>query len=333
LWILAEVLGDILAFQDGPSDVFRTHVGENYSRRAAIMMMACARFVGSFVLVAALVWPSQTPPGTLTGTVTSAGQPVPNVTVRAYGSGTEPVATATTTADGVYTLKVPQGLYRLEFSGPTVDPSVRSGIVVLDDGANEVDVILNKAGTTPPPESLDVKPGEVGVMFETLQGSIFVAVDTVHAPITSKNFLKYVDAGLYAHGRFHRATRPDNYTPVLPNRPAMELIQAGIDPDRAQQGFPPIPLERTSVTGLKHVTGTVSMARGTGADTATSDFFILLDDQPSLDFGGKRFDDGQGAAAFGRVYFGLGVVRKIQQMPVEGQNLTPPVLITRATRQ
>jgi peptidyl-prolyl cis-trans isomerase A (cyclophilin A) len=112
----------------------------------------------------------------------------------------------------------------------------------------------------------------------------------------------------------------------------MELIQAGIDPARQAKGFPPIPLERTSVTGLRHVAGTVSMARGTAADTATSDFFILLDDQPSLDAGGKRFDDEQGAAAFGRVVFGMGVVRQIQGQPVQGQNLVPPVLILWASR-
>jgi peptidyl-prolyl cis-trans isomerase A (cyclophilin A) len=133
-------------------------------------------------------------------------------------------------------------------------------------------------------------------------------------------------------GRFHRATRPDNYTPTPPNRPPMELIQGGINPDRRAAGFPPIPLERTSVTGLKHVVGIVSMARGTEADTARSDFFILLDEQPSLDFGGKRFDDGQGAAAFGRVVSGLDVVRKIQQQPVQGQNLTPPVTIQKIAR-
>jgi peptidyl-prolyl cis-trans isomerase A (cyclophilin A) len=74
------------------------------------------------------------------------------------------------------------------------------------------------------------------------------------------------------------------------------------------------------------------MARSTVADSATSDFFILLDDQPSLDAGGKRFDDGQGAAAFGRVIFGMGAVRKIQQQPVQAQNLTPPVLILRIGR-
>jgi peptidyl-prolyl cis-trans isomerase A (cyclophilin A) len=74
------------------------------------------------------------------------------------------------------------------------------------------------------------------------------------------------------------------------------------------------------------------MARAPAADTARSDFFICLDDQPSLDFGGRRFEDGQGAAAFGRVVAGMDVVRKIQQQPVEKQALTPPVPITRAAR-
>jgi peptidyl-prolyl cis-trans isomerase A (cyclophilin A) len=112
----------------------------------------------------------------------------------------------------------------------------------------------------------------------------------------------------------------------------MEIIQAGINPDRRKDGFPAIPLERTSVTGLKHVVGTISMARAPQADTATSDFFICLDDQPSLDFGGHRFDDGQGAAAFGRVVKGMDVVRRIQQQPVNGQSLTPPIQIVRAAR-
>ncbi len=175
-------------------------------------------------------------------------------------------------------------------------------------------------------------PDEVVVRVETTLGSIDIAVDAQHAPATSANFLKYVDAGFFTNGRFHRATRADNYVVNLPNRPLLECIQAGIDPDRRAQGFPPIPLERTSVTGLHHVVGTVSMARGTDADTATSDFFILLNDQPSLDFGGRRFDDAQGAAAFGRVVAGMDVVRKIQQQRVEAQRLTPPVVITSATR-
>ena len=73
------------------------------------------------------------------------------------------------------------------------------------------------------------------------------------------------------------------------------------------------------------------MARG-AADSATSDFFILVNDQPSLDYGGKRFDDGQGAAAFGRVVAGMDVVRKIQQQPTQGQSLMPPIKIVSAGR-
>ena len=177
-----------------------------------------------------------------------------------------------------------------------------------------------------------LNPGEVLVRIETAHGNIDIAVDTRRAPITAGNFLKYVDGGFYDGGRFHRATRPDNYTPTPPDKPAMEIIQGGINPARRQEGFPAIPLERTSVTGPKHVVGTVSMARTPQADSARSDFFICLDDQPSLDFGGKRFDDGQGGGAFGRVVKGMDVVRKIQQQPVEKQALTPPVTITRMSR-
>jgi peptidyl-prolyl cis-trans isomerase A (cyclophilin A) len=178
----------------------------------------------------------------------------------------------------------------------------------------------------------ELQPGEVLVRLETPLGEIDLAIDTKRAPITAANFLKYVDGGFYDGGRFHRATRADNYTPVLPDKPMMEIVQAGINPARRNEGFPAIPLERTSVTGLKHVVGTVSMARTPAADSARSDFFICLDDQPSLDFEGRRFEDAQGAAAFGRVVAGMDVVRKIQQQPVEKQVLTPPVPITRASR-
>ena len=177
-----------------------------------------------------------------------------------------------------------------------------------------------------------LQPGEVLVRVETSLGAIDIAVDTRRAPITAANFLKYVDGGFYDGGRFHRATHAGNYTPQLPNRPLLEVVQAGINPEKRRQGFGRIPLERTSVTGIKHVVGVVSMARAPGADTATSDFFICLNDQPSLDFGGMRFDDGQGAAAFGRVVRGLDVARAIQKQPVEAQRLTPPVQILKAFR-
>lgn len=190
------------------------------------------------------------------------------------------------------------------------------------------------------PQAQTTGRGDVMVRLETSLGNIDIAVDTAHAPVTGANFLKYVDAKLYDGGQFHRATRPDNYTPAPPDKPAMAIIQARINPERRGEGFDPIPLERTSVTGLQHVVGTISMARAAQADTARSDFFICLDDQPSLDFGGKRFDDAQGAAAFGRIVAGMDVVRRIQQQPTNAaadtamgkQSLAPPVTIIRMAR-
>jgi peptidyl-prolyl cis-trans isomerase A (cyclophilin A) len=174
--------------------------------------------------------------------------------------------------------------------------------------------------------------GEVLVRIDTAFGNIDLAIDVARAPITAGNFLKYVDGGFYDGGRVHRATRADNYKPNLPNRPLLEIIQADINPARSGERFRPIPLERTTVTGLTHVVGTVSMPRGDAADSARSGFVIHLNEQPSLNHGGKRFDDGQGTAAFGRVVAGLDVVRIIQQRPVEGQSLTPPVEIRKAYR-
>jgi len=168
------------------------------------------------------------------------------------------------------------------------------------------------------------------VVIVTEEGEIELQVDASRAPGTAANFLRYVDAGLYDGGRFHRAVkvRPDNQPQ---NAVKIEVIQAGADPARAMQFFPAIRLERTSTTGLAHADGVVSMARAQ-ADTARDGFFICIGEQPELDFGGKRNADGQGFAAFGRVVSGMDVVRKIHLSPASGQNLTPPVRITRARR-
>ena len=111
----------------------------------------------------------------------------------------------------------------------------------------------------------------------------------------------------------------------------IEVIQAGINSERREESFPPIELERTNRSGLSHVDGAISMARG-GPDTARSDFFICINDQPSLDFGGDRNPAGQGFAAFGRVVEGMDVVRKIQMAPHGEQRLTPPVQILSVQR-
>jgi peptidyl-prolyl cis-trans isomerase A (cyclophilin A) len=168
------------------------------------------------------------------------------------------------------------------------------------------------------------------VVVQTELGEIEIEVDTVRAPVTAANFLKYVDARHFDGGTWHRTVKMTNQ----PDSPIkIEVIQAGVNPDRAKEGFPPIPLERTNKTGILHKDGTVSMARG-GADTATSGFFICINDQPSLDFGGMRNPDRQGFAAFGRVVRGMDVVRRIQQAPnTDAQRLTPPVKITTVSRR
>ena len=167
----------------------------------------------------------------------------------------------------------------------------------------------------------------VTVVIETRLGVIEAEIDTVHAPVTAANFLKYVDAGYYDGGQFHRTAKPDNQPNNLVK---IEVVQASVK--SGTPDFPPVALERTSVTGLLHLDGTVSMARD-GPDSATSDFFICIGDQPSLDFAGKRNPDGQGFAAFGRVVRGMDVVRKIQASPAQGQTLTTPVRIVKISRK
>ena len=169
----------------------------------------------------------------------------------------------------------------------------------------------------------------VRVLVQTELGDIVLEIDTRRAPNTAANFLRYVNAGHYDGGTFHRTVKMDNQ----PDSPVkIEVIQAGVNPDRAKDGFAPIPIERTSATGLHHTDGVISMARGQ-PDSATSGWFICINDQPSLDFGGGRNPDGQGFAAFGRVVQGMEVVRKIQRAPnTDAQRLTPPIAILKASR-
>ena len=166
------------------------------------------------------------------------------------------------------------------------------------------------------------------VIIQTTMGDIEVQIDTLHAPNTAANFLRYVDLGFYRFGRFHRTVRADNQPD---SKAKIAVVQAGLDSLRVKD-FPPIKLERTSVTKLLHKDGTISMARD-GPDTATSDFFICVGDQPALDFGGKRNPDGQGFAAFGRVLLGMDVVRKIHAAPAKGQTLEPAVRIVNIVRK
>ena len=172
------------------------------------------------------------------------------------------------------------------------------------------------------------RPGTVRVVVQTELGDIALEIDSARAPITAENFLRYVDAGRYSGGHFHR-------TVTLANQPSdpvkIEVIQWSAAPASPGNAFSPIVLERTNQTGLTHRDGTVSMARA-GPNTATSDVFICIGDQPELDFGGKRNADGQGFAAFGSVISGMDVVRRIQAAPAKGQTIDPPIRILSVTR-
>ena len=172
-------------------------------------------------------------------------------------------------------------------------------------------------------------PAPMRVVIETTLGSIEVQLEPKRAPISTANFLRYVDGGFYDGGIFHR-------TVTLANQPnsavKIQVIQGGIDPASGRKDFPPITLERTNTTGLHHRDGTISMARD-APDTATSDFFICVGDQPALDYGGGRNPDGQGFAAFGHVVRGMDIVRNIQVSPANGQDLTPPVRIVNVRRE
>ena len=169
----------------------------------------------------------------------------------------------------------------------------------------------------------------VRVQVETQAGTFVIELDAARAPGTVANFLKYVDAGLYDGGRFHRTVRPD--TETRPDVP-IQVIQGAMSRARASERMPAIPLERTGTTGIKHLDGTVSMARSDAADSARDEFFICIGDQPLLDEGGKRSRDTQGFAAFGRVVSGMDVVKKIHQSPAQGQSLTPAIGIIKVKR-
>jgi peptidyl-prolyl cis-trans isomerase A (cyclophilin A) len=168
----------------------------------------------------------------------------------------------------------------------------------------------------------------VRVLIDTELGEIEVEVDVAKAPGTAANFLRYVDEKFYDGGQFHRTVTMQNQ----PNNDVkIEVIQASINEARKDEQFDPIPLERTTKTGLLHEDGVISMARDE-PDSATASFFFCIGDQPELDFSGARNPDGQGFAAFGRITRGMDVVQKIQMSPREEQRLTPPVRIRSVRR-
>jgi peptidyl-prolyl cis-trans isomerase A (cyclophilin A) len=165
-----------------------------------------------------------------------------------------------------------------------------------------------------------VKTDLVPVAIETGAGRIVIALDRGRAPLTTANFLAYVDSGKLDGESFYRAMPYGNGG----------LIQGGISSD-ARKLNPPVPHEPVSQTGISHKAGTISMANF-GPGTAKSDFFILTTDVPFFD---------ASFAAFGQVVEGMDVVKAILASPVsstkgegpmKGQMLEPTIRIVKAER-
>ena len=184
-----------------------------------------------------------------------------------------------------------------------------------------------------PTEAPAPKDDLVPVAIDTSLGRIVVALDRGHAPITTANFLHYVDTHRFDGQNFYRAMHMADGKGGDGG-----LIQGGITTD-ARKLFPPIAHEPTTQTGLHNVAGTISMANA-GPGTAKADFFILLSDMPGLDANGPG-GDANGFAAFGRVTDGMDVVRKIFDSPVsptlgagamKGQMLDPKIKIVKVER-
>lgn len=182
--------------------------------------------------------------------------------------------------------------------------------------------------TTPPATPPAAREDLVPVAIDTSLGRIVVALDRGHAPITTANFLHYVDTHRFDGQTFYRAMHQGDGG----------LIQGGITTD-ARKLFPPIAHEPTTKTGLHNVAGAISMANA-GPGTARADFFILLSDMPGLDANGPG-GDANGFAVFGHVTDGMDVVKKIFDSPVsptkgsaamKGQMLDPPITIVRVSR-
>jgi peptidyl-prolyl cis-trans isomerase A (cyclophilin A) len=174
--------------------------------------------------------------------------------------------------------------------------------------------------------------GVVRVAIKTSKGTITVDLYAAKAPITVRNFLRYVDAKLLDRSSFYRVSH-------VPNAPDHGLVEGGLRGD-PKKVFKPIPHESTAKTGLAHKDGTLSMARR-APGTATADFFVVMGDQPGFDADPTGQGDKAGFAAFGQVMDGMDVVRAIFEQKVsatagvgamKGEMLSPPVPILMVRR-
>jgi peptidyl-prolyl cis-trans isomerase A (cyclophilin A) len=165
------------------------------------------------------------------------------------------------------------------------------------------------------------------VTVQTDHGAFVLELEQDKAPITTGNFLRYVDTARYDGSTIYRASRAGGTGTT-------GLIEGGLqnDPNKL---LPPIAHESTTQTGLRHADGTISMARY-AVGTATADYFVCVGDSSYLDADPNASGDNAGYAAFGQVVEGMDVVRAILMLPtggvarnpvMQGQIIDPPVAI------
>ncbi|MES2774588.1 MAG: peptidylprolyl isomerase [Bacteroidota bacterium] len=167
------------------------------------------------------------------------------------------------------------------------------------------------------------KTGNPHVEIQTQYGDIELELYPAQASKSVAAFLSYVDSGWYQKSSFYRALNRENQ-PTGAAEAA--LIQGGTWAGNDRPQVPGIPHETTKQTGLFHKDGTLSLARKEPG-SASTEFFICIDDQPGFDYGGDNNGDGQGYAAFGKVVKGMDVVRRIHRQPVNGELFEPKIFI------
>ena len=161
------------------------------------------------------------------------------------------------------------------------------------------------------------------IIMETSLGTITLELFPKKAPTTVKNFLSYIEQNRYDECHFYRVVHSNNQPE---NKTLIEVIQGGLGIDKHPMELNAITHENTNQTNILHKNGTISMAR-LKPGTASSEFFICINDQPELDYGGKRNSDGQGFAAFGQVIKGMEIVKKIQMLESKDQILNDSIPI------
>ncbi|MEO6252855.1 MAG: peptidylprolyl isomerase [Ferruginibacter sp.] len=167
------------------------------------------------------------------------------------------------------------------------------------------------------------------ILINTQLGDIEVELFPDQAPKTVAAFLSFIDAGFYDKTAFYRVLKSEE----LPTVSNTGIIQGGMWQDKPQKkaGIPGIEHESTKQTGLTHQSGIISLARTTPG-SANTEFFICIGDQSPLDFGRRGTEDGQGYAAFGAVFEGMDIVRKIQAQKSHGDKFDQKIVINKITR-